>query len=123
MSRSCFEALATRESSLPLAAESGCDLRDLTLSSTLYDRDGHDPKVFSCAPISLLICYQSFPVVPLYWKTHLLLYTFRVFDIWKPFPARQLEHLPGGWGIMADDWMAGIYAAIVLRVALHFRVL
>jgi phosphatidylglycerophosphatase A len=48
---------------------------------------------------------------------------FRAFDIWKPFPARQLEHLPGGWGIMADDWMAGIYAALVLRVALHFRVL
>jgi len=48
---------------------------------------------------------------------------FRAFDIWKPFPARQLEHLPGGWGVMADDWMAGIYAAIVLRVALHFRVL
>jgi phosphatidylglycerophosphatase A len=36
---------------------------------------------------------------------------FRVFDIWKPFPVRQLERLPGGWGIMADDWMAAIYAA------------
>jgi phosphatidylglycerophosphatase A len=48
---------------------------------------------------------------------------FRVFDIWKPSPARQLEHLPGGWGIVADDWMADIYAAIVLQVALHFRVL
>jgi phosphatidylglycerophosphatase A len=39
---------------------------------------------------------------------------FRVFDIWKPFPARQAESLPGGWGIMADDWIAGIYAAVVL---------
>ncbi len=45
---------------------------------------------------------------------------FRVFDIWKPYPVRQLERLPGGWGIMADDWMAGIYAALVLRLALHF---
>jgi phosphatidylglycerophosphatase A len=96
----------------------------LTPSSTLYDRDGHDPKGFSGAPISLLICYESFPVVPLYWKTSLLGFIlFRAFDIWKPFPARQLEHLPGGWGIMADDWMAGIYAALVLHVALHFRVL
>jgi phosphatidylglycerophosphatase A len=42
---------------------------------------------------------------------------FRVFDIWKPFPARQAESLPGGWGIMADDWVAGIYAAIVLWLA------
>ncbi|MGH9572866.1 MAG: phosphatidylglycerophosphatase A family protein [Candidatus Acidiferrales bacterium] len=42
---------------------------------------------------------------------------FRVFDIWKPFPARQAESLPGGWGIMADDWMAGVYAAIGLWIA------
>lgn len=42
---------------------------------------------------------------------------FRVFDVWKPFPARQAESLPGGWGIMADDWIAGIYAAIGLWLA------
>jgi phosphatidylglycerophosphatase A len=48
---------------------------------------------------------------------------FRVFDIWKPWPIRGLEKLPGGWGIMADDWMAGIYAAILLRIALHFGLL
>ena len=46
---------------------------------------------------------------------------FRVFDITKPFPCRRLEKLPGGWGIMADDWMAGVYAAICLRLALHFH--
>ena len=58
------------------------------------------------------------------WKYLLLGFVlFRVFDIWKPFPVRQLERLPGGWGIMADDWMAGIYAAILLRVALHFGLL
>jgi phosphatidylglycerophosphatase A len=48
---------------------------------------------------------------------------FRLFDIVKPFPCRHLEKLPGGWGIMADDWMAGIYAAIFLRLALHFGLL
>ncbi len=48
---------------------------------------------------------------------------FRLFDIWKPFPIRKLEKLPGGWGIMADDWLAGIYAAILLRLALHFNLL
>jgi phosphatidylglycerophosphatase A len=45
---------------------------------------------------------------------------FRVFDIWKPWPVRAAERLPGGWGIMADDWVAGIYAALclwALRVA------
>ena len=42
---------------------------------------------------------------------------FRMFDIWKPPPARQAESLPGGLGIMADDWMAGVYAAIGLWIA------
>jgi len=58
------------------------------------------------------------------WKYLLLGFIlFRVFDIWKPWPVRRLEKLPGGWGIMADDWMAGVYAAILLRVALHFGLL
>jgi len=48
---------------------------------------------------------------------------FRLFDIWKPFPIRSLEKLPGGWGIIADDWLAGVYAAILLKVALHFSLL
>ena len=42
---------------------------------------------------------------------------FRLFDIWKPFPVRQLEALPGGIGINADDAMAGVYAALVLLLA------
>lgn len=45
---------------------------------------------------------------------------FRVFDIWKPFPVRQAESLRGGWGIMADDWMAAIYAGLVLWAARGF---
>jgi phosphatidylglycerophosphatase A len=52
------------------------------------------------------------------WKYLLLGFIlFRLFDIWKPFPARQAESLPGGWGIMTDDWVAGIYAAIGLWIA------
>jgi phosphatidylglycerophosphatase A len=48
---------------------------------------------------------------------------FRIIDIVKPYPCGRLEQLPGGWGIMADDWMAGVYAAICLRLALHFNLL
>ena len=52
------------------------------------------------------------------WKYLLLGFIlFRVFDIWKPFPVRQAESLPSGWGIMADDWVAGIYAGIGLWIA------
>jgi phosphatidylglycerophosphatase A len=43
---------------------------------------------------------------------------FRIFDIWKPFPIKRLEKWPYGWGVMADDWLAGVYAAILLKVAL-----
>ena len=42
---------------------------------------------------------------------------FRLFDIWKPYPIRGLQDLPGGWGIMIDDVVAGLYANIVLQVA------
>ena len=69
---------------------------------------------------SVFALYSAFSL--LNWKYLLLGFIlFRVFDIWKPWPVRRLEKLPGGWGIMADDWMAGIYAAILLRVALHFN--
>ncbi len=37
---------------------------------------------------------------------------FRAFDIVKPWPVRQLEQLPAGWGILCDDLMAGVYAAV-----------
>jgi len=49
------------------------------------------------------------------WKSWLAaLVLFRVFDIFKPPPARQLERVPGGAGIVLDDVMAAIYAALVL---------
>jgi phosphatidylglycerophosphatase A len=49
------------------------------------------------------------------WKHILIaLLLFRVFDIWKPFPVRQLEKLPEGWGIVFDDVAAGLYAWAVL---------
>lgn len=69
----------------------------------------------SWAPPRLgFITYQS----ALDWKYFLLGFIlFRVFDIWKPFPARQAESLPGGLGIMADDWVAGIYAALGIWLA------
>ncbi|HEY6331481.1 MAG TPA: phosphatidylglycerophosphatase A, partial [Blastocatellia bacterium] len=48
---------------------------------------------------------------------------FRLFDIWKPFPIRRLELLPSGLGVMADDALAGIYAAVLLWAGRHFQVI
>ena len=40
----------------------------------------------------------------------------RLLDIVKPPPARRLEDLPGGLGVMADDWAAGIYSCVILHL-------
>jgi len=45
---------------------------------------------------------------------------FRVFDIFKPFPLRQLEKLKWGIGVIADDVGAGVYALVVLTLIRHF---
>ena len=44
---------------------------------------------------------------------------FRLFDIFKPWPIRKLEKLPDGWGVLADDLLAGVFAAILLHVGLY----
>ncbi len=63
--------------------------------------------------IALLAC-------PPDWAHALIaLLLFRLFDITKPFPARQLENLPEGWGIVFDDVAAGLYA---LGVAALIRI-
>jgi phosphatidylglycerophosphatase A len=46
---------------------------------------------------------------------------FRLFDIFKPYPARRLEALPSGLGIMMDDVLAGAYAAVIVAAVLVLR--
>jgi phosphatidylglycerophosphatase A len=55
--------------------------------------------------------------IPVGWSAALAGFViFRVFDVIKPYPANRLERLHGGFGIMADDAMAGIYANLALRL-------
>ncbi|MFZ0879186.1 MAG: phosphatidylglycerophosphatase A [Candidatus Acidiferrales bacterium] len=64
------------------------------------------------------VAHLGLAPMPLNWKYLLLGFIlFRAFDIWKPFPVRQAESLRGGLGIMADDWLAGVYAAAALWAA------
>ena len=44
---------------------------------------------------------------------------FRIFDIWKPFPVKNLQGLPGGWGVVIDDVAAGIYAGLALWLLVY----
>lgn len=62
--------------------------------------------------------------VPLAWKTFLAGFIlFRIFDIVKPPPVRQLERLPEGTGIVVDDLGAGVYALLIMHLLLHFGLL
>jgi len=78
---------------------------------------GRDPGAivldeFASVPLGLLAVPASErAALPLLCAAFLL---HRLFDIAKPFPCRQLEHLPGGLGIMADDWGAAAWMAAVL---------
>jgi phosphatidylglycerophosphatase A len=48
--------------------------------------------------------------------------SFRLFDIIKPWPMRKLEKLPKGWGILADDLLAGIYAAVIVNICIWYGI-
>lgn len=59
-------------------------------------------------------------MIPVGWGGILLGFLlFRALDVTKPFPARQLERLHGGFGVMADDAMAAVYANLLLRGAYY----
>ncbi|MCW3106076.1 MAG: phosphatidylglycerophosphatase [Segetibacter sp.] len=47
---------------------------------------------------------------------------FRFFDIAKPLFIRKMELLPKGWGVMADDVLAGLYAHLLLKIIVDFKV-
>ena len=58
-------------------------------------------------------------LLPVTWRTYLLAFAlFRLLDILKPPPLKQIQRLPGSWGIVLDDLLAGFMTQAVLRVAL-----
>jgi phosphatidylglycerophosphatase A len=52
-----------------------------------------------------------------WWRVGLALAAFRFFDIVKPWPVNAAQRLPGGWGVVADDVVAGLYALGVVALA------
>lgn len=79
--------------------------------SIVLDEIASLPITFFCLP------FDHFP-----WDRPAVIVTgfllHRLFDIFKPQPARALERLPEGLGIMADDWIAGLYSNLALRLAI-----
>ena len=77
---------------------------------------GHDAKPI-CADEAvgqtLALLY-----VPHHWAAFLFaFFLFRGFDVWKPLGAREAQNLPGGWGVVADDVIAGITSCVVFHLA------
>ena len=59
--------------------------------------------------------------IPLSWKYVIAgFFLFRVLDVIKPFPIRRLESLEGGFGVMADDFIAGIYSNLIMHGIVYF---
>ena len=75
----------------------------------------HDPgPVVIDEVVGMLVTFALIPLTP---GTALLgFFLFRLADVVKPYPAARLEALPGGWGIVMDDVVAGFYANVVLRL-------
>lgn len=64
------------------------------------------------------MCIALF-MIPVTWQNVLAaLILFRLFDIAKPFFIRRMEKFPGGWGVMLDDVLAGVYANIIVHIIL-----
>ncbi|MCJ7832830.1 MAG: phosphatidylglycerophosphatase A [Deltaproteobacteria bacterium] len=61
--------------------------------------------------------------MPFSWEIALAaFFIFRAMDIFKPYPIRKIDqNLPGGWGIVLDDVLAGIYTHLLLRLWIYFR--
>ena len=62
--------------------------------------------------VGQLVAFLFVPFSAGVWPLIAGFFAFRLFDIWKPYPIRRLERLESGIGVMADDILAGIYAAI-----------
>lgn len=66
--------------------------------------------------VGQLIAFLFVPFNSGGWTIIVGFFAFRLFDIWKPYPVRRLEALESGLGIMADDVLAGAYAAILMSL-------
>lgn len=92
-----------------------------TWASTVSEKYwGKDP-VIACVDetvgqwLSLLpVCFMASGQY--WWEIILSLALFRFFDIFKPLGIRNMERFPGGWGMMADDILAGVYSVVILVV-------
>lgn len=105
---------------LPVAAQAAVALAVIAIGVWLCTRAGQllgrsdPPSVVWDEIAAFPIVFAAIPLTPL---TAVLGFAwFRLFDISKPFPIHRLEQFSAGWGVMADDLMAGVYAMLGLHL-------
>ncbi len=80
---------------------------------------GQDPKIVTIDEVVGM--WISMLGMPLNWQTILAAFLiFRILDILKPYPAADFDKKTGGWNIMLDDVIAGIYTNFILQIAIRF---
>ncbi|MCK4966112.1 phosphatidylglycerophosphatase A [bacterium] len=88
-------------------------------ASTQTEKElGKDPSVVVIDEMAGMTCSLLFlPKTLIVWFVAFLI--FRFFDIFKPYPIRQLENIKGGWGIMLDDIGAGVVTAVIMNAGIR----
>ena len=61
-------------------------------------------------------------IPPNFWLLIIGLVLFRFFDILKPLYIRKMEAIPGGWGVMMDDVLAGVYSNMILQLIVFWNI-
>ncbi|MEJ0101825.1 MAG: phosphatidylglycerophosphatase A [Bacteroidota bacterium] len=85
-----------------------------TMVERIWGKDNNKVVIDEVAGMMIVLLF--IPAEIKYILTALIL--FRFFDIVKPLGIKKLELLPSGWGVMADDIVAGIYSLIIMRIIL-----
>lgn len=62
---------------------------------------------------------QTFFAAETWYFTAVIFVLFRLFDILKPWPVRQSQRLPGGWGVVVDDVLAALYVCVLSLIVFH----
>ena len=91
---------------VPICGRASVILRRKDPGCVVFDEIAAFPVVFAVTHVDWATALAGFAL-------------FRLFDVWKPWPIRRFEQLPGGWGVMADDLVAAVYAALGLWLASH----
>ena len=80
---------------------------------------GKDPA--QCTIDEMVGMWITLLFIPKYiWYILIAFIIWRILDIIKPFPANIVEKIKGGWGIMLDDIVAGIYSLILVHIIIYF---